>query len=318
MSEPAAAELPLIEVLPRDISAYRKGNRGVDYVHTLESGQPGPHVIVNGLTHGNEFCGMTAVTHLLDSGFRPLRGKLTLSLSNVDAYHLFDAAKPFDSRYVERDFNRLWDDALLDGPTPGSDLDRARALRPIFTEADALLDLHSTSSAMPPMLIYQPMAKYQPLSAHMHSPLHHVLLRGVKHAGRPLIQYGAYGDADAAPLGIVVECGQHFAKSAGDVAIGVAIRFLDFFGMAPRALADQHPALPGEPKRYEIEQSVVSKSEQFRFARRWVGFEELQEGELIATDGDVEFRAPFPRCTIVMPSGRVTVGRDMVLLARPV
>ena len=61
-------ELPPIEVMPKDLSAYRAGNRGVDYVHTFDSGRPGPHVIVNGLTHGNEFCGMVAVTHLFEQG----------------------------------------------------------------------------------------------------------------------------------------------------------------------------------------------------------------------------------------------------------
>src|SRR3546814_3342179 len=44
----------------------------------------------------------------------------------------------FDSRFVERDFNRLWDAATLDGPDQTADARRARALRPIYAEADAL------------------------------------------------------------------------------------------------------------------------------------------------------------------------------------
>ena len=31
---------PALEVLPRDLSAYRQGNIGIDYVHRFESGQP--------------------------------------------------------------------------------------------------------------------------------------------------------------------------------------------------------------------------------------------------------------------------------------
>ena len=49
---------PAFEVLPRDLSAYRQGNVGIDYVHRFDSGRPGPHVLINALTHGNEFCGM--------------------------------------------------------------------------------------------------------------------------------------------------------------------------------------------------------------------------------------------------------------------
>jgi predicted deacylase len=86
--------LPAIEVMPRDLSAYRRGNTGIDYVHRFESGRPGPHVMVNALTHGNEFCGMVAATHLLDAGVRPLRGTLTVSLANVAAYESFDPRGP--------------------------------------------------------------------------------------------------------------------------------------------------------------------------------------------------------------------------------
>ncbi|MBP7066160.1 succinylglutamate desuccinylase/aspartoacylase family protein [Ferrovibrio sp.] len=310
--------LPPIEITPKDLSAYRSGNRGVDYVHTFDSGRPGPHVIVNALTHGNEFCGMIAVTHLLEQSIRPVRGKLTLSFANVAAYHRFDPARPFESRFVDRDFNRIWDDATLDGPDQSVEAIRARELRPIFAEGDALLDIHSTSHAVPPMLIHEPQAKYAALSRHLHSPLHHVLLPGVMHPGRPLIQFGAYGRPDAAPLGVVVECGQHFAASSGILAISITMRFLDFFGMIPADLAAQYQPEAGEPKRYEVTRVVVAQSADFRFAQPWIGFEELAEGELIAMDGDIEVRAPFPRCTIIMPTRRIQQGRDVVSLARPV
>jgi hypothetical protein len=40
MTEPQT----VLEVLPRDLSAYRKGKVGVDYVHRFESGRPGPRL----------------------------------------------------------------------------------------------------------------------------------------------------------------------------------------------------------------------------------------------------------------------------------
>lgn len=309
-------ELPPIEIMPKDLSAYRNGNRGVDYVHTFDSGRPGPHVIVNGLTHGNEFCGMIAVTHLLEQGIRPLRGKLTLAFANVDAYHNFDPAKPFESRYVDRDFNRVWDADTLDGPDDTVDVKRARALRHIYAEADGLLDLHSTSYAVPAMLIYEPHAKLNPLVSHMHEPLHHVILPGVKHSGRPLIQYGAFGNPDATPLAVVVECGQHFARTSGEIAIATAMRFLDFYGLIPADLAAQYKPQAGAPKRYEVTDSLIAKTDHFRFAADFVGFEELPAGALIATDGEEELRAPAEGCTLVMPARRIVKGRDAVLLAR--
>lgn len=123
------------EVLPRDLSAYRKGNVGVDYVHRFASGVPGPHVLVNALTHGNEFCGMVAACHLLDAGVRPLRGTLTVSFANVAAYETFDRQRPFDSRQVTHNFNRIWSDAWLDGEEDSVELRRARAMRPVVAAA---------------------------------------------------------------------------------------------------------------------------------------------------------------------------------------
>ena len=45
-----------VELSPPDLSAYRKGNTGIDYITTFDSGKPGPHVMVNAVTHGNELC----------------------------------------------------------------------------------------------------------------------------------------------------------------------------------------------------------------------------------------------------------------------
>ena len=44
-----------IEIKPPDISRYRSGNTGVDYVHVMDSGKAGPSVMVQALTHGNDY-----------------------------------------------------------------------------------------------------------------------------------------------------------------------------------------------------------------------------------------------------------------------
>ena len=47
------------------------------------------------------------------------------------------------------------------------------------------------------------------------------------------------------------------------------------------------------------------------------GFETFAKGELIATDGDEEIRAPIDDCTIFMPTRQPIVGREGVYLTRP-
>src|SRR5687768_9394751 len=145
---------PTFEVLPRDLTPYRAGNTGIDYVHRFESGKPGPHVLINGITHGNEFCGMVAVCHLLDSGVRPKIGTLTLSFGNVAAYESFDPNRPFDSRQITHNLNRIWSAAQLDGSEDSVELRRARAMRPAVAAADHILDIHSTNQDVVPFWVY--------------------------------------------------------------------------------------------------------------------------------------------------------------------
>src|SRR5512134_2368729 len=75
-SSPVAEHFP-IELTPPDISLWRSGNTGVDYVHVLDSGRPGANVLVQALTHGNEFCGAIALDWLLREQVVPAKGRLT-------------------------------------------------------------------------------------------------------------------------------------------------------------------------------------------------------------------------------------------------
>ena len=43
-----------VELNALDISQYRRGNTGIDYVTTFDSGAPGAHVMLSALVHGNE------------------------------------------------------------------------------------------------------------------------------------------------------------------------------------------------------------------------------------------------------------------------
>ena len=77
-----------IEIQPPDIKPYRNGNTGVDYVRTLDSKKPGPHVMVQALTHGNEFCGAIALEFLFSQEVKPLKGKLTLAFAMIGIFAL--------------------------------------------------------------------------------------------------------------------------------------------------------------------------------------------------------------------------------------
>ena len=306
---------PVFEVLPRDLSAYREGNVGIDYVHRFESGQPGPHVLINALTHGNEICGMVAATHLLDTGVRPRIGTLTISFANVAAYESFDQARPFDSRQLVHNLNRIWSTGELDGTDASPELDRARVLRPVVVAADHILDIHSTSQDVQPFWVYPGYQRNADVAQAIGRPPVHLVMPSGLGSGTPLIQHGRHGLAESEGVALVVECGQHFRQSAADVATAAALDFLAHFGLI-EPVADR-PA-PGPQHRYELLETCMVRTPDFRFARPLLGFEVFARGELIATDGPHEIRALCDDCTILMPTREPIVGREAVYLTRPI
>lgn len=305
--------LPAIEVMPRDLSAYRLGNVGVDFVHRFDSGVPGPHVLINALTHGNEFCGMVAACHLLDTGVRPLRGTLTVSFANVAAYETFDSARPFDSRQITHNFNRIWSEEWLDGTQDSVELRRARAMRAVVAQADHILDIHSTSQDVVPFWVYPAFARNARAASALDSPAVHLVMPQGLGSGTPVIQHGRHGQADSnAGVAVVVECGQHFKQSTADLAIQVTLDFLGHFGLMDRTVS----AAPA-PRRFELLSTHVVANADFRFTRPVIGFETFAKGELIAVDGEQPIHAPCDDCTLFMPTREPVVGREGVYLTRP-
>lgn len=308
---------PPIEVVQRDLSAYRQGNTGIAYVHRFESGKPGPHVLVNALTHGNEICGMVAATHLLDSGVRPLVGTLTVSFAHVEAYNAFDPARPFDNRQLVHNLNRIWSDDWLDGPEHSPELKRARELRPAVAAADHILDIHSTSQPVQPFWVYPAFARNAAVASAIPLPAVHLVMPGLLGTSTPLIRHGRHGQAGSnAGAALVVECGQHFAQASADLATRVALDFLAHFGLvAPRPAA---PAAASPDRRFELLETHMVRSDRFAFVRPLIGFETFAKGELVATDGEHgDIVAPCDDCTVFMPTREPIVGREAVYLTRP-
>ncbi|RZL94570.1 MAG: succinylglutamate desuccinylase [Variovorax sp.] len=306
---------PPLEVLPRDLSAYRRGNIGIDYVHRFESGKPGPHVLINALTHGNEICGMVAATHLLDTGVRPRVGTLTVSFAHVEAYDAFDPENPHENRQLVHNLNRIWSDELLNGDEDSPELRRARVLRPVVAAADHILDIHSTSQAVGPFWVYPAFERNASVALAIGRPSVHLVMPQGLGSGTPLIQHGRHGEQDG-PVGaaLVVECGQHFLQATADMATAVTMDFLAHFGLIDR---DPATPAPGPQRSFELIETHMIKTESFRFVRPLVGFETFAKGELIAMDGADEIRAPCNDCTVLMPARVAIVGREAVYLTRP-
>ena len=308
-----------IEITPLDISRYRDGNTGIDYVHTLDSGRPGSSVMVQALTHGNEFSGAIALDYLFKEQVRPARGKLTLAFANVAAFARFDPANPSPSRYIDEDYNRVWSDDVLDGPRDSAELRRARELRPFVDAADYLLDLHSMSEPCRPLMVCGTSEKSVALSRRLGVPADLLLDTGHP-AGLRMIERGPFNDPQSPRTALLIECGQHWEKSAVDVAIDTTLRFLMVTGAVDEAWAKSRLRLepPAVQRLVRVTEAVVAKSANFRFARPWKGLEVVAKaGTPIAYDGDTEWRTPYDDCVLVMPgTTNLKPGNTTVRLGR--
>lgn len=317
------AEHHPIEISPPDLSAYRAGNTGVEYVSVFDSGTPGPNVMLQALTHGNEFCGAIALDTLLREGLHPRAGRLTIAFANVAAYARFDFDDPDRSRYIDEDYNRVWADAVLEGPRDSQELRRARALRPFVDAADFLLDIHSMHEPCRPIMVCGTIDKGADFTKRIGMP-GDLLLDTGHPAGLRMIERGGFGDPGSPRCAVLIECGQHWEKRSVDVAFDTTLRFLALTGTVESSTIAARLRLPAPPVQQVIRvtEPVVAKSMAFRFARAWKGLEVVPKaGTPVAYDQDagreVVWRTPYDDCVMVMPSlVHLKPGTTMVRLGR--
>ena len=293
-----------VELSPPDISAYRQGNGGVEYVTTLDSGKPGPHAMVNAVTHGNELCGAIAVDRLFKMNVQPTRGKLTLAFANVAAFHSFNPALPHASRFIDEDFNRVWTPATLDGPRQSAELARARAMRPVIDQIDFLLDIHSMHDPHGPVMISGPLDKGIALSKQTGVP--EFIVADAGHAnGTRMRDYGGFGDPASGKAALLVECGQHWERASGELAWQTTWRFLRALDVVDRALAESQidgATVPAQ-KVVRITEAVIANGKNFKFADGLRGLSVVEKrGDLIATDEGKPVAAPYDNCVLIMPT----------------
>lgn len=289
----------------------------------LDSGKPGPNVMVQALTHGNEFCGAIALDFLFREKLFPVKGKLTLAFANVAAFARFDFDDPDRSRYIDEDYNRVWADEALLGARESVELRRARALRPFVDAADYLLDLHSMHEPCRPIMVCgvggRGGEKGIALARRIGLPADLLLDTGHP-AGLRMIERGAFSDPASPRTAVLIECGQHWEKSAVDVAVDTMMRFLAVLGVIEPSSAGEALRMkkPRSQRVIRVTEPVVARSMQFCFERPWKGLEVVAKaGTPVARDAGQVWRTPYDDCVMVMPSVKhLKPGTTMVRLGR--
>ena len=303
-----------VSLVPPDISSYRIGNTGVDYIHQFDSGKPGPNVMISSVVHGNELCGAIAVDHMLQNDVRPMKGKLSLAFMNVDAYLSFDADNPSASRYLDEDFNRLWTKEVLAGNRDSTELRRARKVLPVLDTVDLLLDIHSMQTATTPLMMAGPLDKGCEFARKLGIPEVVVMDFGHK-AGRRMREYEGFSDPESNKNALLIECGQNWEQRSADLAITASWRFLMMLGLVSEENAAAHLRTepPSEQRIIKVSGPYTIRNSDFSFKEPYLGLEEIPSaGTVIANDGEIEVKTPYDNCVLIMPSRRQRPGDTAV------
>ncbi len=294
------SDLPPIEFAFPELRKWEKG--AAPYIHVLESGQPGPAVMVAALTHGNEVSGAVVVDALLEKRLKPRRGTLIFSFNNIEAYLSFDAARPFRSRMIDEDFNRPW--GRLDQPATTVETRRAQVVRPFVERADLLLDLHSMHDDGVPLMLAGPLDKGVALAKKVGAPVDIVSDAGHA-AGMRMRDYGGFGDPRSSKNALLIETGQHWRASSVTVAKDVTARFLAEAGVVEPADLPVGWRQPSPPQQrvVKVTHAVATKRGNFQPVRKFEGQEVIaRAGTVLGHDDGDPVTTPYDDCVLVMPS----------------
>jgi predicted deacylase len=311
----AAFKPHAVEVSPPDISRWLQSNAGeVPYVHEFTSGQHGADVMITSLVHGNEYTGALVLSELLDLlhdrklGLR--RGRLTAVFANIDGFARFDAAQPDASRFVDQDFNRVWDTAILDSSQQSSELSRARAIRPYVERATHLLDLHSMHEPCEPLLITGLLPRNVAFAQSLGGMGQVVMDAGHKDGVR-MRDFAGFGAAESEKIALLLEAGQHWQQASVAAVRDVMLRFLlrtdllTFQDVVTAGLQSWLSADRAAPTPVKVTHAMVAQSMQFEFTQAFTGNEVVPKAStVIAHDAGQPITTPYDNCVLVMPSIR--------------
>jgi len=272
----------------------------------IETGAPGPRVVMFAGTHGDEISGIHAVDKLLFeflSGLRTL-GRGTLTLVRVNA-----AAIAAERRYLVHNVNRLFrDDYGPDVDRGCYEFARVQELKPLLRGCDYFLDLHSAPIAQEPFLV----AEQHAAGFYAGLGLPYIVMGWGRFGGSIAGDAENYANQHGA-VSATLESGSHFEKRSNDVAYATALRMLALLGM----IEGVAPVVGVTASIIEMYAVVTKRADDFRYEGEAANFKRLARGEAFAHERGVPLTvAEESRLLIPMRPEETKVGEEVCYLGR--
>ena len=277
----------------------------VEQAWVAQSNEHGPTVAIFGGVHGDEQTGIEIVKGLVEHGINIEVGRVIVALGNL-------AAIQTNTRHTGTNLNRVFKELTSEEldrlPALPYEYRRAQELITLLHdedgEPDGLLDLHDfTDPEGPIFLITEP--------------------RGFEIAraiGAPVISSGwssaEPGGSDyymetRQKIGLCYELGDK-SKPKANLARGKGAvdRYLEYMGLREVVSEPMYE----DPRFIRNDRSVYMLPGDFEFTRKFSTFDTLQEGELIARNGQVEHYAEKDQVIIFPFVNKPKIGEEAFCL----
>lgn len=274
----------------------------------FESGSPGRRLVVFGAIHGNEPCGPEAIHRTMEA---IERGDITLRQGSV---RFVPTCNPLaykrNVRCIEENLNRVF--RKTESPSSYEARLANELCTLLDTEADMLLDIHSTSAPGPMSVFVDYPDDTNDAFARALSPEYILLDWPAVYARNPhgfkSFCTSDYAHAIGIP-GVTVECGQHDDPGSIRVAEKAIFRALSFAGIISLSVREERP-----PQK--IRMTVVEKkaSENDFFAKQWGHLETVKKGETIALRADGSTLSAPEECMMLLPKHHAKAGEEWYYL----
>jgi succinylglutamate desuccinylase len=288
----------------REIGRYRAQRRG----------QPDPQttLVVIGGVHGNEPAGILAAQRVLgvleQEQPTAFHGQLIALRGNLAALNRANQ----DTRYIVHDLNRIFTDEQIalppeTSPEHGQMQDLLAALRSIRAQSDRMIviDLHTTSSRMPPVVVMEDSIPTRRLARHLPLPIY----LGFEEELSGLLYDRVTNELGS--IAMVIEGGQHKDPHGVDVHEAVIWNMLDATGILPVHMLPHehdprrvlyHAAGPNRWKIYDIRYRYPIKHPDFSVCASIENGRKIKRGvTIIATENGSAVTSPI-RGRVFMPN----------------
>ncbi len=256
----------------------------------------GPTSIILAGVHGNETCGVEALRKILSS-LQIEKGHVLFGYGNPHAIET-------NQRFTETNLNRMFksEEMLSNKEKTSYEYGRAQFLKKYLNQADALLDIHaSTTPGSKPFIICEANAdeisKYLPVDIIV--------------SGFDKVEPGGtdYYMNSIGKIGICIECGYLDDPQTVQVAEEAVIAFLKACGHISNDLT---PKKQSYICMYDI---YLTKTEKFTLSKPFDDFETIERDQVIGTDGDEEVRS-LDDSVILFAQNSERIGDEAYLLGK--